>query len=65
MKTIYNAQRYGKIDRDFDTIEEAKAAIEAIGDGRVVTFVRGFDGKDRSCAMVSYDGQKWTGHDIN
>lgn len=59
MEKIYNAKRYGKIDEDFKTIEEAKAAIEAIGDGSVVTFVRGFDGRDRSAALIAYDGKEW------
>jgi hypothetical protein len=65
MLTIYEAHR-GLERQDFETIEAGKHWVEAHGSGYVVTFHRGFDGKDRSGAMVSYQGHGvWQGVDIS
>lgn len=65
MKTIYEARITPTWQpRDFDDKAEAEAFVEAAGAGRIVTFVRDYDGRDRSCAMVTYEAGSWTGHEI-
>jgi hypothetical protein len=44
---------------DYTDIKEAFAAVEAAGTGRVVSFVRDFDGRERSCAMAVYENGAW------
>lgn len=63
MQAIYEANVFPARE-DFDTIEEAKAFVEAKGSGHVTKFIRGFDGKDRSCALITFDGKNWNGVDI-
>lgn len=64
MRTIYEATSY-PAKRDFDDEIEARKFVEDRGKGRVVTFVRGYDGKDRSAAMSVYENGAWKGVEIH
>lgn len=64
MIKIYEV-RTGLSSQDFDDKGEAIAAVEAHGSGSVATFIRGFDGRDRSCALQSFDDGAWKGVDIS
>jgi len=55
----------GLSSQDFDDKGEAIAAVEAHGSGSIVTFIRGFDDHDRSCALQSFDDGAWKGVDIS
>lgn len=46
---------------DFASETEARATVEAHGSGHVVTFIRGYDGRDRSCAMNVFKDGAWSG----
>jgi hypothetical protein len=64
MRTIYEAH-YGRNNvQDFDSEADARKIVEENNSGYVVTFVRGFDGRDRSCAMHKFDGE-WKGINIH
>lgn len=66
MVTIYEAHAaYPTPTRDFDDEDEARRYVEAAGEGYVVTFVRGFDGCDRSAAMSKYENSAWRGLSIH
>jgi hypothetical protein len=58
--TIYEAHAGSKV-ADHAVEAEARAAVEAHGSGYVVTFVRGYDGRDRSCAMNVFKNGAWDG----
>lgn len=64
MQTIYEAHT-GLKREDHDTAEAAVAAIEAHGSGYYVKFVRGYDGRDRSCGMTVFENGAWRGVDIH
>jgi hypothetical protein len=57
---IYEAHA-GSTATDYASETEARAAVEANGSGYVVTFVRGYDGRDRSCAMNVFKDGAWDG----
>lgn len=58
MQKIYEARSMNRVE-DFATIEEAKAFIEGRGVGSVTTFVRDFDGRDRSAALDVFSDGEW------
>jgi len=58
--TIYEAHTGAKTT-DYTSQAEARTAVEAHGSGYVVTFVRGYDGRDRSCAMNVFKDGAWDG----
>ena len=64
MKVIFEAH-VGMTVRDFDSETEARIWVENNGHGYVVKFVRGFDGRDRSCAMTTFKNDEWQGVDIS
>jgi len=64
MKKIFEAHANQKTV-DFDSETEAKSFVEAAGEGYVVTFVRGFDNRDRSSGMESFAGTTWRGINIH
>lgn len=49
---------------DFYNMEAAQTFVEKHGEGRVVTFIRGSDNRDRSCAMKNFHDGKWRDVDI-
>ena len=57
---IYEATA-GLNSTDHASEAEARAAVEAHGSGRVVTFIRDYTGYDRSCAMNVYKDGAWDG----
>jgi hypothetical protein len=64
MRIIYEANCSLK-KQDFDSEQDARAAVEANGSGYVVTFVRGYDGRDRSAAMSKFENGSWKGINIH
>ena len=64
MRKIFETHAAGKV-RDFDTEAEARQEVEKHGIGFFVTFIRGFDGRDRSCAMETYSEGAWRQRDIS
>jgi type IV secretory pathway ATPase VirB11/archaellum biosynthesis ATPase len=65
MTKIFEARSMNRVE-DFSTIEEAKVWIEGRGFGSVTTFIRGFDGRDRSCALITLNADgAWRGIDIS
>lgn len=50
--------------KDYANEQEALDAVERAGSGRITTFVRDFDGRDRSCALRVFDGA-WRSVDIS
>lgn len=64
MTRIYEAH-IGMKREDFDDETKARASVEANGSGYVVTYIRGFDGRDRSCAMNVFKEGAWSGVDIS
>lgn len=65
MQIIYEATAYPHPPKDFTDEIEARKFVEAVGEGRVVTFVRGFDGRERSAAMSKYENGTWNGINIH
>lgn len=65
MTVIYEATAYPTPARDFADLADARAFIEEKGEGRIVTFVRDFDGRDRSAGMEVYKEGMWTGVNIH
>ena len=59
MGTAYQVSS-GMYQEDFDTLAEAKAAVEGLGFGRVVKFINA-----RSCAMQVFSDGIWRGVDIS
>jgi hypothetical protein len=66
MKAIYEARSNGTTV-DFDTEAEAIEWIESCGFGQIVTFIRDFDGRERSCKLECFDSSEggWRGVDIS
>lgn len=64
MKIIYEAH-VGLKATDFDDEAAARKSVEAHGSGYVVTFVRGFDNRDRSSAMNVFKDGAWNGVNIH
>ena len=46
---------------DFASETEARTTVEAHGSGYVVTFIRDYTGRDRSCAMNVFKAGAWDG----
>lgn len=63
MQVIYEAHT-GLNREDFADQAEARRTVENHGSGYIVTFVRGYDKRDRSCAMNVWRDSKWQGVDI-
>lgn len=64
MQVIYEV--HTGLDRnDYADENEARAAVEAKGSGYYVKFVRGYDGRDRSCGMTVFEDGAWRGVDIS
>jgi hypothetical protein len=59
----HNAKGFHK--EDFTTEAEARSFVEANGSGHVTTFVRGFDGRERSCALNKFEAGVWVGCNIH
>lgn len=63
MQTIYEATAIatdGKSTKqDFNIEIDARKWVEESGAGRVVTFIKGFDGCERSCAMDAFRNGIW------
>lgn len=60
MERIFEANAYPLPRQDFADEAEARRFVEAnTNDGTVVTFVRDFDGRDRSCAMWRWKAGSW------
>jgi hypothetical protein len=55
----------GPRTEDFAGLGEAKRWVERASHGRVVTFVKDFDGRERSCAMEVYENGVWRGVNIH
>lgn len=64
MQITYEATAYPK-KFDFANIADAKRFVESEGEGRVVTFVKGFDGRERSAAMIVFRNGAWDGVNIH
>ena len=64
MTAIYEAN-YAAKKIDFADEGEARGAVEAHGSGYVVKFIRGYDGKDRSCKMDTFEDGAWNGVNIH
>lgn len=64
MKKIFEAHSFAGT-QDFDSQSEAKAFVERNGAGHVTTFYRDADGRDRSGALITFNGSEWTGVDIS
>lgn len=64
MQIIYEATAH-PFRIDFDSKEEAMQYVEKQGEGRVVTFVKGYDGRERSSAMIVFKHGQWHGVDID
>ena len=64
MQRIFEAQTY-PTTADYSSEVEAREAVEKHGSGYVVTYIRGFDGRDRSCAMNVWKDGAWHGVDIS
>jgi hypothetical protein len=69
MQTIFEAnwydfgRNYHRVDCDDESI--ARKLVEDNESGHVTTFVRGFDGRDRSCALHRFEDGRWVAVNIH
>ena len=61
---IYEAHVFPRV-RDYDNEAEARAWVEENGQGHIVTFIRDYDGRDRSCALNKFEDGEWKGVNIH
>lgn len=64
MTVIYEARSMNIVE-DYANEEEAVAFVERRGAGSITTFIRGSDGRDRSCRLIRYTDGEWIGIDIS
>lgn len=64
MQAIYETTIRADVT-DYASESEAREAVEAAGEGRVVTFIRDYDGRERSCAMSVFRDGAWRGVNIH
>jgi hypothetical protein len=64
MNKIYEVHIGMQVD-DLLNEQEARRKVEEAEHGYIVTFVRGFDNRDRSCAINVYDNGAWRGVNIH
>ena len=64
MTRIYEVRSMNILE-DFESEAEARAFVERRGVGHVTTFIRDFDGRERSCALNVYENGVWRGVDIS
>lgn len=65
MQIIYEVNCFPAPRLDVADKFEARRIVEEKGEGRIVTFVKGFDGRDRSAAMEVYENGAWRGVNIH
>lgn len=65
MTLIYEAHASKMPTKDFADSDEARRYVKNSGEGYVVTFVRGTDGRDRSSGMVKFSNGAWVGVNIH